>query len=126
LADAAALLAMCFADMFAFIILNICDVPCLNPRENLNTSCSLSDGHSIYVENVFRRTAMTMNQPASNAGSNAGMRSEVQKKWSKFTYQEVSALKNKDDLVAQLQTKYGFDKAQAQRDVDAFANGRQL
>jgi hypothetical protein len=54
------------------------------------------------------------------------MRSEVQKKWSKFTYQEVSALKNKDDLVAQLQTKYGFDKAQAQRDVDAFANGRQL
>jgi hypothetical protein len=69
---------------------------------------------------------MTSNQPASSAGSNAGMRSEVQKKWSKFTYQEVSALKNKDDLVAQLQTKYGFDKAQAQRDVDAFANGRQL
>ena len=69
---------------------------------------------------------MTMNQPASNAGSNAGMRSEVQKKWSKFTYQEVSALKNNGDLVAQLQTQYGFDKAQAQRDVDAFANGRQL
>jgi hypothetical protein len=53
-------------------------------------------------------------------------RGENQKKWSKFTYQEVSALKNKDDLVAQLQTKYGLDKAQAQRDVDAFANGRQL
>ena len=69
---------------------------------------------------------MTSNQPASSAGSNAGMRSEVQKKWSKFTYQEVSALKNKDDLVTQLQSKYGFDKAQAQRDVDAFANGRQL
>jgi ABC-type microcin C transport system permease subunit YejB len=69
---------------------------------------------------------MTMNQPASNTGSNAGMRGEIQKKWSKFTYQEVSALKNTDDLVTQLQTKYGFDKAQAQRDVDAFANGRQL
>ncbi len=69
---------------------------------------------------------MTINQPASSAGSNKGMRGDVQKKWSKFTYQEVSALKNKDDLVAQLQTKYGFDKAQAQRDVDAFANGRQL
>jgi len=69
---------------------------------------------------------MTMNQPASNTGSNAAMRGEIQKKWSKFTYQEVSALKNKDDLVTQLQTKYGFDKAQAQRDVDAFANGRQL
>ena len=37
----------------------------------------------------------------------AGMRGEIQKKWSKFTYQEVSALKNKDDLVAQVQTKYG-------------------
>jgi ABC-type microcin C transport system permease subunit YejB len=69
---------------------------------------------------------MTGNQPASTAGSKAGMRSEIQKKWSKFTYQDVAALKNKDDLVAQLQTKYGFDKAQAQRDVDAFANGRQL
>jgi ABC-type microcin C transport system permease subunit YejB len=63
---------------------------------------------------------------ATNTDSNTGMRSEIQKKWSKFTYQEVSALKNKDDLVAQLQAKYGFDKAQAQRDVDAFANGRQL
>ena len=69
---------------------------------------------------------MTSNQPASGAGSSAGMRSEIQKKWSKFTYQEVSALKNRDDLVAQLQTKYGFDRAQAQRDVDMFANGRQL
>jgi len=55
-----------------------------------------------------------------------GMRSEIQKKWSQFTYQEVAALNNNDDLVARLQTKYGFDKAQAQRDVDAFANGRQL
>jgi hypothetical protein len=34
------------------------------------------------------------------------MRSEIQVKWSKFTSQEVAALKNKDDLVAQVQTKY--------------------
>ena len=69
---------------------------------------------------------MTSNQPGSNAGSNTGMRGDIQKKWSKFTYQEVSALKSKDDLVAQVQTKYALDKAQAQRDVDQFANGRQL
>jgi hypothetical protein len=69
---------------------------------------------------------MTSNQPASTAGSNTGMRSEIQVKWSKFTTQEVAALKNKDDLVAQVQTKYALDKAQAQRDVDAFAHGRQL
>ena len=69
---------------------------------------------------------MTINQPASTAGSNTGMRSEIQVRWAKFTSQEVSALKNKDDLVAHVQTKYSLDKAQAQRDVDAFANGRQL
>jgi hypothetical protein len=69
---------------------------------------------------------MTINQPTSTAGSNTGMRSEIQVKWSKFTSQEVAALKNKDDLVAQVQTKYALDRTQAQRDVDAFAKGRQL
>jgi hypothetical protein len=54
------------------------------------------------------------------------MRGEIQKQWSKFTYQEVAALKNKDDLVAQVQTKYALEKVQAQKDVDAFAKGRQL
>ena len=66
---------------------------------------------------------MTFNQLGSNAGS---MRGDIQKKWGKFTQQEVAALKSKDDLVAQVQTKYALDKAQAQRDVDAFANGRPL
>ena len=55
-----------------------------------------------------------------------GMRGEIQKQWSKFTYEEVSALKNKDDLVAKVQAKYALDKMQAQKDVDAFAKGRQL
>jgi len=52
------------------------------------------------------------------------MRSEIQVKWSKFSSQEIAALKNRDELVAQVQTKYAL--AQAQRDVDAFAKGRQL
>jgi hypothetical protein len=69
---------------------------------------------------------MTSNQPESSAGSNPMMLSEIQKNWSKFTYAEVSALKSNDDLVAQVQTKYTLDKARAQKDVDAFANGRQL
>jgi predicted site-specific integrase-resolvase len=59
-------------------------------------------------------------------GTTPGMRGEIQKQWSKFTYAEVSALKNKDDLVAQVQTKYALDKTQAQKDVDTFAKGRQL
>ena len=58
--------------------------------------------------------------------STTGMRGEIQKQWSKFTYEEVSALKNKDDLVAKVQSKYALDKMQAQKDVDAFAKGRQL
>ena len=69
---------------------------------------------------------MSMNQPGSTSGSNTGMRSEIQAKWGKFTTQEIAALKTKDDLVTQVQTKYALDKPQAQRDVDAFAKGRQL
>ena len=67
----------------------------------------------------------TNEQPAASQAP-AGMRGEIQKQWSKFTYVEISALKSKDDLVAQVQTKYALDRAQAQKDVDAFAKGRQL
>lgn len=56
----------------------------------------------------------------------AGMRSDIAQKWAKFSATEIENLKDKDDLVAQVQSKYSLDKAQAQRDVDAFANGRQL
>jgi len=56
----------------------------------------------------------------------SGMRGEIEQKWGKFSAQEIAALKDNDDLVAGLQTKYQLDKTQAQRDVDAFAKGRQL
>jgi hypothetical protein len=55
-----------------------------------------------------------------------GMRGEIQQKWGKFSAQEITALKDNDDLVAKVQLKYQLDKPQAQRDVDAFAKGRQL
>ncbi len=54
------------------------------------------------------------------------MRIEIESKWGKFSAQEIAALKDKDDLVVQVQAKYAIDKTQAQRDVDAFARGRQL
>jgi predicted site-specific integrase-resolvase len=69
---------------------------------------------------------MSSNDQPSAAQASAGMRGEIQKQWSKFTYAEVSALKSKDDLVAQVQTKYALDKTQAEKDVNAFAKGRQL
>ena len=68
------------------------------------------------------------NQPVGTPSGTPtkGMRLEIAGKWGKFSTQEIADLKDKDDLVAQVQTKYGIDKAQAQRDVDAFAKGRAL
>jgi nucleotidyltransferase/DNA polymerase involved in DNA repair len=51
---------------------------------------------------------------------------DIGAKWGKFSEQELGALKNKDDLVTQLVAKYSIDKAQAQRDVDALMQGRQI
>jgi hypothetical protein len=64
-------------------------------------------------------------QPAATS-LNAAMRSEIAQKWGKFSASEIAGFKNNDDLVAQVQSKYGLEKAQAQRDVDAFAKGRRL
>ena len=68
------------------------------------------------------------NQPVGTPSGTPtkGMRPEIAGKWGKFSTQEIADLKDKDDLVAQVQTKYGIDKAQAQRDVDTFAKGRTL
>ena len=51
---------------------------------------------------------------------------EIDVKWNKFSEQDLSALKGKDDLVTQVGAKYGLEKAQAQRDVDALLKGRQI
>lgn len=51
---------------------------------------------------------------------------EIHVKWNKFSDQELSALKGRDDLISQVVAKYGLDKSQAQRDVDALLKGRQL
>lgn len=51
---------------------------------------------------------------------------EIGSKWSKFSEHELSALKNRDDLVMQVVAKYGLEKSQAQRDVDALMKGRQI
>ena len=51
---------------------------------------------------------------------------EIGSKWGKFSEQELSALKDRDDLVSQVVAKYGLEKSQAQRDVDALMKGRQI
>jgi uncharacterized protein YjbJ (UPF0337 family) len=49
---------------------------------------------------------------------------ELRAKWGKFSEQDLAALKGKDDLVSQVQTRYGLNKEQALRDVDALLKGR--
>jgi hypothetical protein len=51
---------------------------------------------------------------------------DVGAKWGKFPEQDLSALKGKDDLVNQVVAKYGLERGQAQRDVDALLKGRQI
>ena len=51
---------------------------------------------------------------------------EIWLKWGKFSDQDLSALKDNNDLVTQLAAKYGLEKAQAQRNVDAVMKGRQI
>lgn len=51
---------------------------------------------------------------------------EISAKWGKFSEQDLSALKNKDDVVVQIVAKYGYDKQQVQRDVDSLMKGRHI
>jgi hypothetical protein len=51
---------------------------------------------------------------------------EIRAKWGKFSEDDLSSLKNKDDLVTQRATKYGLGLSVAQRDVDALMKGRQI
>lgn len=69
---------------------------------------------------------MTDDTRSEAATPRAGMRGEIQQKWGKFSAQEIAALKSRDELVTQVQTKYALDRAQAQKDVEAFAKGRDL
>ena len=48
---------------------------------------------------------------------------KIAKKWGKFSTAEIAGLEEKADLVA---SSTASNRAQAQRDVDAFAKGRQL
>jgi len=65
-------------------------------------------------------------QPGATPSSTSGMRQDIAAKWGKFCAQEIADLRDKDDLVAKVQAKYSLDRAQAQRDLVAFAKGRTL
>ena len=49
---------------------------------------------------------------------------DIAGKWSKFSETEIAALKNRDELVTGVQSKYSLDATQAGREVDGVLNGR--
>ena len=62
--------------------------------------------------------------PATAAETKQIVLKDIGAKWDKFSQQDLTAIKGRDDLVAQVVAKYGLEKAQAQRDVDTVLNGR--
>jgi hypothetical protein len=65
-------------------------------------------------------------KPGTGADTRQIVLEEIGVKWNKFSEQDLSACKNKDDAVTQVASKYGIDKAQAQRDVDTLMKGRHI
>lgn len=64
--------------------------------------------------------------PSTQPPQAPAMRGEIGAKWNKLSATEIAAVKTNADLVGLIESKYGLDKTQAQRDVDTFAKGRQL
>ena len=65
-------------------------------------------------------------QQEQGADTKQALLKDIRVKWDKFTDQDLSGLKNNDDLVSHVMAKYGLDKAQAQRDVDQLRAGRSI
>ena len=85
------------------------------------------------IHRYFGETSMTnaasnssAAKPATAAETRQIVLKEIGAKWDKFSEQDLSAFKNKDDVVTQVVTKYGLEKAQVQRDIDTLMKGRQI
>jgi hypothetical protein len=76
--------------------------------------------------NAASNTNVAAGPPPSAAETKQIVLKEIGANWGKFSEQGLSSLKSKDDLVTQVVAKYGLEKSQAQRDVDALMKGRQI
>lgn len=81
---------------------------------------------TISPSNVSLGTNFNAGQAPSAAETKQIVINEIRAKWGKFSEDDLSSLKNKDDLVTQRAAKYGLEKSLAKRDVDALMNGRQF
>jgi hypothetical protein len=68
----------------------------------------------------------TVAKPETAARTRQIVCNEIRLKWGKFSDRDLSALQDNSDLVTQLAAKYGLEKVQAQRNVDALMKGRQI
>jgi hypothetical protein len=76
--------------------------------------------------NVSVETNFNAGQATSAAETKQIVIEEIRAKWGKFSEDDLSSLKNKNDLITQRASKYGLEKSLAKRDVDALMNGRQF
>jgi hypothetical protein len=71
-------------------------------------------------------TAANTSINPQNTDQKQAVSKDICAKWSKFSEQDVSALKGKSDLVSQVASKYSMPQTQAQTEVDALLKGRQV
>src|SRR6476620_2997193 len=77
--------------------------------------------------NILEITKMdNTNSPKTSSDAMKMIQKEIKAKWDKFSDEELTSLKSRDDLVTQVVAKYGFERPQAQRDVDALLKGREV
>lgn len=80
----------------------------------------------IYLEESTPKAGSKAHADRSAAEIQQIVRREVGAKWNKLSEQDVSALKNRDDLVREVVSRYGIEKSEAQRDVDSLLQGRPI
>ena len=71
-------------------------------------------------------TATNSNSAPQNTDQKKAVMKDICAKWSKFSEQDVAAIKGKSDLVSKVVSKYGLPQSQAQSEVDALLKGRQI
>jgi hypothetical protein len=90
----------------------------LDPNDHISGNC-LNILEIIKMDN-------TNTSPKTSSDAMKMIQKDIKAKWDKFSEQELASLKSRDDLVTQVVAKYGFERPQAQRDVDALLKGREI
>jgi hypothetical protein len=84
----------------------------------------------IYLEESTTKAASkahadgSVANPGGSAETSRTIRREIGAKWDKFSEQDLSALRDRNDLVQEIVSRYGIETSEAQRDVDLVLKGR--